>query len=482
VNASALEFAGLMLACGAAATAILAPDPRLRYAAAIAALVAAPALIAGDVWDQSRFEDLRDQPALLAGGACLALGGIAALAAGFTRWPAAFPVLALALLPFRVPISIGGDVSNLLLPLYGVIGGGLVAAAWAAWHGGRDGRPAMGGPGRWLLRLLAATLVLYAVQSAYSEDVSNAIENVGFFLVPFAILFVLLLEVAWRPRLLAIVLSALAASALLFAAVAFWEYAVRDLIFNHDLLEANQLHAYFRVNSLFHDPNVLGRYLVLTVIPLAAVIAWGAQRRVMLAAAAVSVISIAALVLTFSITSISALVAGLGLVAIFRWGLRAILPVGAALAIVAGGYLVLHGTDSGRGDITEGRVDLVSGGLELAGDRPVWGWGSGSFGAAFESRIKRAETTTSHTEPITVAAEQGGIGVVVYIALLAVAVAVFLRGARGSVARGAVAASFGALLVHTLGYAGFVTDPATWALLALGIALPVNGVTPAELD
>ena len=40
---------------------------------------------------------------------------------------------------------------------------------------------------RWVL---AATLVLYAIQASYSEDVSNAVENIGFFLVPFAVLFV----------------------------------------------------------------------------------------------------------------------------------------------------------------------------------------------------------------------------------------------------------------------------------------------------
>ena len=49
----------------------------------------------------------------------------------------------------------------------------------------------------WLRRALAATLVLYAVQAAYSDDVSNAVENVGFFLVPFAILFCQLAEFRW---------------------------------------------------------------------------------------------------------------------------------------------------------------------------------------------------------------------------------------------------------------------------------------------
>ena len=38
-------------------------------------------------------------------------------------------------------------------------------------------------------------------------------------------------------------------------------------------------------------------------------------------------------------------------------------------------------------------------------------------------------------------------------------------------ARVAVAATFCALLVHTIGYADYLTDPLTWALLAVGVAL-----------
>ena len=41
-------------------------------------------------------------------------------------------------------------------------------------------------------------------------------------------------------------------------------------------------------------------------------------------------------------------------------------------------------------------------------------------------------------------------------------------------ARIALAAAFAALLVHTIGYAGYLTDPLTWALLAIGGALAVQ--------
>jgi hypothetical protein len=47
----------------------------------------------------------------------------------------------------------------------------------------------------------------------------------------------------------------------------------------------------------------------------------------------------------------------------------------------------------------------------------------------------------------------------------------FGSGVGGNPARAAVAACMVAMLVHSLGYAGFAIDPATWALLALGVAL-----------
>jgi putative inorganic carbon (hco3(-)) transporter len=99
---------------------------------------------------------------------------------------------------------------------------------------------------------------------------------------------------------------------------------------------------------------------------------------------------------------------------------------------------------------------------------------------------------------VTVAAEQGAIGVLVYLTLLAVAVWTLLSGMRGIApgfgardapdaaerslvaARIAIAASFGALLIHTIGYAGYLTDPLTWAVLATGAALAVQaGVAPS---
>jgi len=117
-------------------------------------------------------------------------------------------------------------------------------------------------------------------------------------------------------------------------------------------------------------------------------------------------------------------------------------------------------------------VNLIEGGVELWGDRPLWGYGAGSFEEEFRDQRKasrRRAAAASHTIPVTIAAEQGAVGLAVYLVLLAAAFWRLLSGAW-SLPRAAVAAAFAALTFHTLLYAAFLEDPLTWALLAVGVA------------
>ncbi len=492
MTASAPQLLGMLIACGAAAVSLLARTPRVRYAAAAVALVAAPALVAGDVWHSTRLVELRHHPAKLAAALCVAVVAVAVAAAAFRRIPWAFPIALFAALPLRVPVQVAGQTAHLLIPLYLVIAGGLVCFAYAELAAARRPRDRMGavrGPpqaggrewtaARWLRWAVATTLILYGAQSAYSADVSNAIENASFFLVPFAVMLMLLGEVRWTRRILGGVLIAVAGMALVFAAIAFGEYAARDLLLSRgNLLQSNQLHLYFRVNSLFYDPNLFGRDLALTLVALGAYLAWSRDTGVAILAAITSAALLGALALSYSVTSFIALGFGLLVVAALRWGARWALGGGAVILVFGVIFLLLSGT--GRTDFsssenfntaTSGRVDLVGGGIKLARERPVAGWGSGSFGAAFSRHIERAKTTVSHSEPITVAAEQGGIGLIVYAFLIVLALVVLLSSASASMATAAIAACFVAMVAHSLGYAGFTTDPATWALLGLGLAL-----------
>ena len=470
-----VQVLGMVAASALAATAVLARDPKVRAAAMLAALVVTPVLLVAEIWDTPQMQDVRDRGVvalLAAAGAGAAVAGLAML---IRRRPALLAYLALGALPFRVPIESGGTTANLLVPLYGVIGAGALAYAIPRLRG-RGGLPPAPA-NRALEWLLMGAVVLYAVQSAYSSDRTVALQQVVFFYVPFALLFALLRELPWRPEVLRRAFGVLVVLALAFAAIGFWEYYARELLLNPKVIANNQVAPYFRVNSLFFDPNIYGRFLALVMLGLAAVLLWARRSRTVLATAVVLAVLWGALVLTLSQSSFAALLAGLAVLAVLRF--RARWTLMAAAAGVAAGLLALvlapgvFGLDQGLDEASSGRASLIGGGLRLAADRPLTGWGSGAFSKEYRRRevaSRDKAVSASHTIPITVGAEQGIVGLVVFLALLAAALARLWRGARGRPARAAVAAAFVAIVVHTWLYAAFLEDPMLWAVLALGVA------------
>jgi O-antigen ligase len=237
------------------------------------------------------------------------------------------------------------------------------------------------------------------------------------------------------------------------------------------------------VNSLFYDPNIYGRFLMVAMLALTAAVLWSSRRRAVPMGAAVLAVLWAGMLTTRSESSLLGLVVGLAILLVLRaerrqLGRAAGLALAAA-AIAAIAIAAITGNSSLR-KATSGRNDLLSGGVRLFTARPVLGWGSGSFAHQYElhhDAPSARAVAASHTIPVTVAAEQGVVGLAVYLALLAACFRVVLRAARTSAARAAVAAAFGALVVHTLLYAAFLEDPLTWILLAAGLALPLGTVS-----
>jgi O-antigen ligase len=79
-----------------------------------------------------------------------------------------------------------------------------------------------------------------------------------------------------------------------------------------------------------------------------------------------------------------------------------------------------------------------------------------------------AKRDRSHTTPLTVAAELGLLGLLVYAALLAGAARLLFLVIRRDRALGlGAAAVFLALFIHSLFYAGFFEDPIVWGVMAL---------------
>ncbi|MGI8428763.1 MAG: O-antigen ligase family protein [Solirubrobacteraceae bacterium] len=495
---------GVVAVAGLTAGALCTGDPRRRATAILGALVLAPVLLLADIWHSPQLAVVHRHPLLAGAGAVLALAALVAVAAQITRRPSLFGALAVLALPFRIPIQVGGTASNLLVPLYLTVAAGSLAVIVPALRRGKNPRPAprrandsgpapRGGedprppppreglgpahePG-WTDRLLALYVVLYGVQSVYSADFEKALQQMVFFYVPFALLYILLRRLEWTPKLIRTCLLLVSGLALSFAVLGFVEYATKTIILNPKLVVANDLHTYFTVNSVFFDPDIFGRFLALVMILLAGLLLYGRQARAQAGAALALAALWAGLVLTLSRSSLGALLVGLGTLAAVRWKVSRTLAVAvAALALGAAAVAIsprTFGLNQGLNGASSGRADLIGGGISLFAGSPVWGHGSASFVTEYRRRHPATQQTlaASHTIPVTIAAEQGVIGELAYAALVVVAAVGLIGGARTDPARAAVAAAFLALVFHTFLYADFLEDPVTWALLGVGVAL-----------
>ncbi|MEH3054913.1 MAG: O-antigen ligase family protein [Patulibacter minatonensis] len=497
-----------VLVAALAAAALLLRAPAARWTAVILALLVTPLLLAGAVLDDDRATQLFDHPLLLLAGGVAGLVAVVAAALALARWPQALPPLLAIAIPLRVPISVGGDSVNLLVPLYGLIGAGAFAAALRARRVGREKAQSWDirtGPApaevvrdAWTARslsgaaalvpiLLAASVLLYGLRVPFSEDPDRGVQTLCFFLVPFTVLFIVLREIEWTRAVLVRVGAALVVLALVAAALGGYEYATGEVLWNQKIMDANSLSTTVRVNSLFFDPNIYGRFLMVVLLGILAVLAWGARGGRAAALGLLFVVLWAGLFVSFSQSSMLGLIFGATVLLGVRFGAgRSVLAGGAVIVAAVVAVLALSGplrvnvsSPEGLDRSSAGRWALVKGGVELYTAKPIAGWGSGSYRRAYREETNTSDVravAASHTIPLTVAAEEGTIGLLVYLALLVASVAALLRAARNSAAGAAVAAAYLAMVLHSWFYAAFLEDPLTWALLAVGVSLGAGGI------
>jgi O-antigen ligase len=492
---------GIVAAALLAAVAILARTDRHRAWAMLGALVLAPVLLLDDVWHSTQLHFVHSHPleGLVAGAVGLLVLAAAAYLIRRRPWIVA-PAAALTL-PFRIPIPSNGTTNSLLLPLYLVIAASalswLVPVLWQA-HVQPAGSQSQSQPQPHrspLLfeKLLAAFVVLYAIQALYSPSAGSpsgfvtALQNESFFYIPFAVLLARLRDIEWTRELIVRCLLITVGLAIAFSLIGFLEEATTTLYFRSNLVFSNELHEYFTINSVFYDPDIFGRYLALTMLLATTVLLYTRRTRVQLGAILTLAILWSCLVFTLSRSSLVALALGLAVLAALRWRARPVIYLAVA-AIVLGGIIVA--TDPNKFGLqninaaSSGRANLVTGGIQIFEKQPLHGFGSGSFATEYTryDRIAAQTVKESHNIPITIASEQGVIGLVFYVALVISALLALFRNARGDPYRVGIAAAFMGLLLHTMLYADFLEDPVTWMLLAVGGSLAVaarSAATPA---
>ena len=333
------------------------------------------------------------------------------------------------------------------------------------------------------------------MQALYSTDIAQALKNICLVLRPVRGADPAAARRATgRRALLRTAFWLICGLALLFAAVGFYEYATGHLLLsNAKVQEANDLKPYFRVNSLFFDPNIYGRFLALTMVALAAALLWSraAADRGAGRAGAGACCGRGSCCRSRSRASRRCSPAWRCWPAL-RWSAWPVVGWSGSARVAAIGVVLLAPgaveidtrSDNALDKATSGRFDLVRGGA-VDGARPARARASAparSPSATGRARASGRErvAAVSHTIPLTVAAEQGMIGLAAYLALMAAALALVFHGLRArlrgdpgiaDVAAAATAAAFCALVLHTLVYAAFLEDPLSWALLAIAAVL-----------
>jgi O-antigen ligase len=405
------------------------------------------------------------------------------------RWPWALAFATLACIPVRIPVDVGDEDANLLVPLYLVVAAAALALGWRLLRG--DDRVRELGPIAWPL---AAVIAWTGLALAWSDDLRQGAIFLAAFVLPFGLLAICVARLPWNPRALLALYGALLGTALAYAGVGLYQWATREVFWNPKLIVDNAYAPFFRVNSVFWDPSIYGRYLVVAILATLALVLLGLRERLLLGAIAAIAAVWAGLLFSFSQSSFAALIAGTLAAAAFVWRWRAAAALAVlSVVLVSAGFAtpqvrteLLEQSRAGLNNVTSDRAGLVGNGLRIAADHPLAGVGTGGFKRAYAERTglpgRDPKRAASHSTPVTVAAENGipGIALLAWLGFAALAAA-FRARARSAAGRTALVAglTLGAIAVHSLFYNALFEDPTTWGLLGL-VALATRAGAEAE--
>jgi O-antigen ligase len=415
-------------------------------------------------------------PALVAALVLLAAGTWVA-----RRWPwlvVAGCVIAGLRLPLRDPPS----PADHLLPLYAILICGLVAHAVEVVRG-RAGRPALGllGPA------LAAWVLLASVSLFWTSNLDTGAFSVIDVALPFGALAALVGSLGLErvaplrggaragappPRRTARLQVALA---LLFSAVAVYQWQSHHLISNRKLEVDNAYASFYRVNSLFFDPSLFGRFQAIAILTLVGVLLLSRRslRPALLVLATVGVF--VGLALSYSQSSLLALDIGLVVLAGIVWRGRAVVGFGAlavlvllaSLAVPTTRHKIFHTSLSG---ITSNRSSILKKGIDAFRRHPLIGSGLGSFAHAAGTTPEERARIAPHNVVLQEAVELGVLGLLALAGIVFAVLRLLLRPADASRQRELrliLGCELAAIVVSSLFYASLFEDPIAWVAAAL---------------
>jgi len=409
--------------------------------------------------------------------AAAVVGALAAIAGALIvlRVPWLLALATLACVPARIPVHVGSTQANLLLPLYAVVAVAAIALAWELF--GDDVRTRELGPLAWPVGVWIAW---DSVSILWTKDVRQGAIELLFFVLPFGLLAVCLARLVWSRAWVLTLYLQLALMGLVFAVIGIVQYETRSIFWNPKVRVDNAYAPsgwFYRVNSVFYDPSIYGRFLVVAILASLVVVLLRRGDALWQIAAVLTIgITWAGLLPSFSQSSFVALGAAVLLGAIVVWRRGSLPLVLAGIAIVAVGIAVSPAIrhKASLSHVTSGRSTLVRTGVKLAVRYPALGVGVGGFKRGYADlkhlKGKEPKAAASHTTPVTVAAETGFPGLLIFLWLVVVALGTaFVRLGRSfdGAARLAFGLALTAILVHCLFYNSLFEDPTFWGLLAL---------------
>jgi hypothetical protein len=404
---------------------------------------------------------LADHPAVGVVALAAAAGALLAAAVVVHRMPWVFMVACVVAAPVRIPIHVGSDDARLLLPLYGVLAAGALATLYDVLRGAETPRV---GP---VTRALAAILLLSAASLLWAADGHQGAVDMLFFYLPFGFMTVRIAQLDCSGLGMRAALAAQVGLAVLFAAVGLWQEAVHRVFWNPGVETSNAYRSFFRVNSLFWDASVYGRFLAVTLILLAGIAIY---RGLTPPVIAVMAVLFAGLYFTYSQSSFLALAAGALALGACVWPWRVTAGVLVAGAVAAAGILAVEVAGSSANRASGGRSHLVELGWRVIRHHPVLGAGLGGFAKAAVAGTEhpyRLKGAASHTTPVTVAAELGPLGIAAYGWLLGALAWAGLAGRRAPGVSRTLFAALVAIFASSLFYNSFFEDPTVWLIAGL---------------
>ena len=463
-----LARVGGVLGCAGLALLLVAPRRELRIAGLALWAVGGAALVL--------YLAPSGHHAVLGAGAVVLLLFAVVLAFVFWRWPWLLPVATLACVPARIVLKIGSTKASLLVPLYLVVLGGALVLGYQLIRG--DERKKELGPLAWPL---AAFLAWSGLTLVWTGDLRQGSITLLFFFLPFGLLAVLLARLPWSRDWIKWLFAMLTVMALAFSLVGIYQWSNRTVFWNPKVIVANAYAPsgfFYRVNSVFYDPSIYGRFLVIAILASLVIVLHTRVTRVALLLTGVIAVIWVGLLFSFSQSSFVALGAAVLAAAALTWRWKTWAAIGLAGAVIlTAGFSIQHtllaGSSGGLNRVTSDRFVLVKRGLKLFEERPISGWGIGDFKHAYGQKYKlpggkEPKKAASHTTPVTVLAEEGIPGLVLFgWVLIAGVLAAWRRvpdtfGGRVSLFAGL---GFGAIAVHSLFYNAFFEDPMMWGLM-----------------